>query len=145
MTPPAPLILPDTNILVHYIRRSALYQHIEATYALTQTPPPLLSIVSQGEILSLAAQFGWGQGKRQQVLQLLGRCVTINLDYVGLVEAYAEMDAYSLRIGRSIGDNDLWIAATARVTGALLLTTDKDFDHLHPAYLQRNWIDPKTR
>lgn len=29
-----------------------------------------------------------------------------------------------------MGKNDLWIAATAYVTGATLLTTDADFDHL---------------
>jgi len=38
---------------------------------------------------------------------------------------------------------DLWIAATAHATGARLLTTDKDFDHLHPAFVQRDWIDPR--
>ncbi len=41
-----------------------------------------------------------------------------------------------------MGKNDLWIAATANATGALLLTTDKDFDHLDGAFLNRVWIDP---
>ncbi len=138
------LFLADTNILVHYARRSALYQRIEATYHLTQSdPPPLISIVTRGEILSLAVQFGWGQRRRQELDRFVRRCTTVNLDYPGLLEAYAEMDAYSLAIGRKLGDNDLWIAATAKVTGALLLTTDKDFDHLHSAFIQRDWIDPK--
>jgi predicted nucleic acid-binding protein len=34
-----------------------------------------------------------------------------------------------------IGQNDLWIAATAWVTKAALITTDSDFDHLHPVFL----------
>jgi hypothetical protein len=38
------------------------------------------------------------------------------------------MEAYSLGIGRRIGDNDLSIAAAARVTGARLLRTDEDFN-----------------
>ena len=38
----------------------------------------------------------------------------------------------------------LWIASVARATGATLLTTDKDFDHLHPTHLQRVWIDPAS-
>ena len=42
-----------------------------------------------------------------------------------------------------MGKNDLWIAATAFVTKATLLTTDKDFDHMHPAFLQRDWINPR--
>lgn len=138
--------LPDTNILVHYARRSPLYLRVEAAYGLTHCiPPPIISIVTRGETLSLAAQFGWGQARRAELQQIMSRFVTISLDYPGLVEAYAELDAYSLSIGRRIGDNDLWIAATARVTNALLLTTDRDFDHLHPAFLQRDWIDPNTR
>ena len=41
-----------------------------------------------------------------------------------------------------LGKNDLWIAATAHVTGATLLTTDKDFDHLAGQFLKREWVDP---
>lgn len=33
---------------------------------------------------------------------------------------------------QNMGKNNLWIAACALATGATLLTTDKDFDHLHP-------------
>jgi tRNA(fMet)-specific endonuclease VapC len=40
--------------------------------------------------------------------------------------------------------NDLWIAATAAATGALLLTTDRDFDDLHPGSLRREWVDPES-
>ena len=145
IAPPMPF-LPDTNILVHYARRSPLYLRIEASYGLAHCiPPPIISIVTRGETLSLAAQFGWGQTRREELQQIMSRFVTINLDTPGLVEAYAELDAYSLSIGRKIGDNDLCIAATARVTNALLLTTDRDFDHLHPAFLQRDWIDPNTK
>ena len=41
-----------------------------------------------------------------------------------------------------MGKNDIWIAATAAVTGARLLTTDKDFDHFSGVYLERDWLDP---
>jgi len=40
-----------------------------------------------------------------------------------------------------MGKNDLWIAATAHVTGATLLTADADFDHLNGAFLNRVLID----
>lgn len=36
---------------------------------------------------------------------------------------------------RSMGKNDLWIAATASILSAKLLTTDNDFDHLDGVYL----------
>ncbi len=36
---------------------------------------------------------------------------------------------------RNMGKNDLWIAATAHVLGAKLLTTDADFNHLNEVFL----------
>lgn len=43
-----------------------------------------------------------------------------------------------------MGKNDLWIAAIAHVQQGVLLTTDKDFEHLHPLYLQVEHIDPEA-
>ena len=40
-----------------------------------------------------------------------------------------------------MGKNDLWIAATAHASGAVLVTTDKDFDHLHGIWLNREFVD----
>ncbi len=45
-------------------------------------------------------------------------------------------------MGRTMGENDLRIAAAANVTGAMILTTDLDFDHLDPTFLPVDWIDP---
>lgn len=44
---------------------------------------------------------------------------------------------------RQMGKNDLWIAATASVLKATLLTTDHDFDHLHTVFVEVVYIDPK--
>lgn len=41
--------------------------------------------------------------------------------------------------------NDLWIAATAHVTGATVLSTDKDFAHLDGVWLEYRFVDQKTR
>ena len=41
-----------------------------------------------------------------------------------------------------MGKNDIWIAATASVLDATLLTTDKDFDHLNNEFLNVIWLDP---
>ena len=43
-----------------------------------------------------------------------------------------------------MGKNDVWIAATAKVSGTTLLTTDGDFNHLCPAHLTRIRIDENT-
>jgi predicted nucleic acid-binding protein len=40
-----------------------------------------------------------------------------------------------------MGKNDLWIAATASVLEATLLTLDHDFNHLRNEFLQVETID----
>ncbi len=42
---------------------------------------------------------------------------------------------------RNMGKNDIWIAATASVLDATLLTTDKDFNHLDGEFFQVGKID----
>jgi len=137
--------LPDTNIIVHLVRQNLLSQWIQANYPLAPTDPaPILSIVTLGEILCLANRNRWGQRRRQIIADFVARCQVISLDYPGIIDAYVELEDYSRTVGRTMGDHDLWIAATAQVMGATLLTTDKDFDHLSPGYIQRVWIDPVT-
>ena len=140
-----PLSLPDTNILLTYVRQSALSAWIEARYALTTTnPTPIVSVVSEGELRSLARQLVWGSDKTRRMQDLLNLFPIVPLPYDGIVDAYAEIDDYSRRQGIATGKNDVWIAATAHVAGARLLTTDRDFDHLDGGFLQRDWIDPAT-
>ena len=74
----------------------------------------------------------------------LGFFQSQSIDDYEILRMYAVIDAYSESIGQSMGKNDLWIAATAAVTGATLLTTDRDFDKLAPRFLAREWIDPET-
>jgi tRNA(fMet)-specific endonuclease VapC len=59
------------------------------------------------------------------------------------MEAYAVIDASSKSMGVTMGKNDLWIAAAAHVTGFELITTDSDFDHLHPDFLSRALVGSK--
>jgi tRNA(fMet)-specific endonuclease VapC len=141
-----PRYLMDTPIVLAYARANELGRWIEATYQLLSNPEtPLISAVTIGEMLSLARQFDWGETRTQRLRELLLRFIAVPLEYAGLFDAYAELDDWSHRRGRAIGKNDLWIAATAHVTGALLLTTDLDFDALHPDHLMREWIDPASR
>jgi tRNA(fMet)-specific endonuclease VapC len=60
-----------------------------------------------------------------------------------ILDAYALIDAFSLSKGKRMDKNDVWIAASAAVTGATLMTTDRDFDLLDGTHIQRVWIDPK--
>lgn len=136
----------DTNMLIHYVRGDALATHLESLYSLRASQAsPIISVVTVGELRSLALQLAWGEAKLRQLQKLLEECVIVPLNLAGIIEAYAELDNYSVKAGRAMGKNDIWIAATAKATGTRLLPTDKDFDHLHPLHIQRDWIDPKAK
>lgn len=132
----------DTNILVAYIRAGSLGRYIEDMYKLSASPyKPLISVVSVGEILSLARQFdGWGEKKLLAMNTLLKELIRVDINDDRILDAYAELDEFT-RTHRTIGKNDVWIAATAKVTRAVLLTTDKDFDQFTPEHITRIWID----
>src|SRR5579862_6274467 len=112
----APLYLLDSNILVPLVRRDALGLRIQAMHdPLMVAPRPILSIVSAGELRSLAYQLKWGPSKSEQVRFLLNYFKNVSIDDADIIEAYAVLDAYSVAQGRSMGKNDLWIAAKAKV------------------------------
>lgn len=138
-----PRYLLDTSILVHYVRGKELGLHIEEKYTLKLAlSVPLISAVAEGELRSLALQFKWGPEKYRSLRAILDHFVVVQLDLPGIYDAYAEIDHFSRQSGIPMGKNDIWIAATAHVTHAHLLTCDKDFNHLNPAYLVSDYIDP---
>ncbi len=143
-----PLFLLDTNILVALIRGGQLGQYIDTTYQLRGQPyKPLICVVTKGEVLSLARQFGWQAAKLQALAQLLQNdVVVVDIDQTAVIDAYVEIEwvSHNHPVGAyNMGKNDLWIAAATKATGATLLTTDTDFDHLHPTQLQRIYIAPR--
>jgi predicted nucleic acid-binding protein len=153
-----PRYLLDTNVLLAYARENEVYQKIEALYGLlplsaatglpgTPSQAPLVSVVSVAEVLGMAQFRGWGGPKTAKLATLLARFPSVPIQRSELLDRYARIYAFSRRSGFDMAksQNDLWIAATASLTGAILLTTDKDFGHLDPVFLKREWIDPNTR
>lgn len=137
----------DTNILVHVLQRSLLGEHLVGALQLrARASTPLISAVSQGELLSLAAGNGWGKPRRDVLEELLNELVIVDVAASArpLLERYAALDQFSHAAGHQMGKNDLWIAASASETGSVLLTTDHDFDHLAPAQVRVWWLDPKA-
>jgi tRNA(fMet)-specific endonuclease VapC len=137
----------DTGILVHVARQSELYKQIEKEQQLGASDSlPMISVVSYGEILAFAHQRNWGTTKREEIQKVINKLIVIDINSGdnSLLESYAEMDAYSKdklhghSLGRSaikMGKNDLWIAATSKVSKAKLLTIDGDFDHLNGKFI----------
>ena len=145
---PPPVYLLDTTILLHLIRGKATGIYIDATYQLQkQIYTPLVCIVTHGEIWSLARENGWGEKKRRALEVMLSNLVTVDISPDPVIEAYVDVEDVSRRVpvgAVTMGKNDLWIAAVAKVTGATLLTCDRDFDHLHPGQITRIYVDPNS-
>jgi tRNA(fMet)-specific endonuclease VapC len=145
MPPPGGYLL-DTNILVHLVRMDDLGRYLDSTYSLSGGSNRfIVSIVTWGELKALAIGFGWGPARRADMLVMLGGFREADINDPSVLDAYADIDAWSRATGCKMGKNDLWIAATALVTGTTLLTTDKDFDHLHDPDPGRSWRVDRVR
>lgn len=145
----------DTGVVLGYIRAAGYAEYVEKKYAPFAPPnTPLISVVSKGEIYSLAKQFGWAGGKLKALDELLRKLPTVDISHDQIIQRYSEIDAFSLgkdkarplptgQTARVMGKNDLWIAATASVLNATLLAIDHDFDHLSSLFLNVIYIDQK--
>lgn len=104
--------------------------------------------------MALTEKFGWGGQKRSEMQKVLSEFPTVDLNKDSILDAYALIDVWTH--GKVVTDttfpappkpavtmkqNDLWIAATARASKAILLTTDKDFDHLNGICLKCYYVD----
>ena len=141
----------DTNILLIYIRDKATRQFLESTYRPFDVEnTPIISVVTVGEILSIARRNKWGNTKLNLLNDILNDLVIADINSEDVIDMYAEIDTFSQgklaskplgTSARNMGKNDLWIAATAAVLQCPLLTTDKDFSHLDEIYFEVITID----
>lgn len=139
----------DTGILIHYLKNSPIIPAVE-NFLYQNSYSSVISVVTKAELLTIAAINGWGTQKINHLENLLASFAYVDIEYnnTELLNAYVSIDAFSRRRGlapdgsslqgsaRNMGKNDLWIAATARTLKAVLLTTDKDFDHLNNIFLE---------
>lgn len=142
MIPPDELILLDTGVLLHLLRRKAQGRRIEQNYSLSTRPErPLISIITVGEILAIARRNDYSTEKRDVLHQILREFVIVEIRRP-IAERFAEILTIQQAKGQPIGDNDTWIAATAKTTGSTLLTTDRgDFGKLDPGLVKVEFID----
>lgn len=128
------LISLDTNVLVHWIRQNPTGIQLRDSYRLHErSDRPIYSTVVEGEIRSLAKIWSWGQSKLDALDQLLAELVRVDAGLPDVVEAYAEIYAADHSGGHNTGQNDIWIAATTKAAGAVLLSCDRDCVWMSPA------------
>ena len=145
----------DTNIILLYLKDHPTKTLIEETYGpFLPENNPIISIVTVAEIRSIAAKNNWGEKRIKIVEEFMNELIVVEIRFNDLINAYAEIDAFSqgklkdrpLKVtARNMGKNDLWIAATAHVTQAKLITTDKDFEHLAGEYFEVIIINRHTK
>ena len=141
----------DTNIILLRVRNNSYVKQFIVGQELFRQNDAIISVVSLGECLSIMGQNKWGIKKKVQFYQAISHMGIIPVKQQDLVQAYADIDQYSQGklasvdfTPRNMGKNDLWIAATAYVTNATLVTTDKDFDHLNERFIKVIYLDPLT-
>lgn len=141
----------DTNIIIVYSKDGAIARRIEAEYKLFTAENNLaVSIVTIAEINSLVHQQGISGKRRENLGRILVDIYKIDISYADILQKYEEIDAFSQCkhqkvpspfSPRNMGKNDLWIAATAAALNVPLVTTDKDFGHLAPTFIELILID----
>lgn len=141
MLPGSDILLLDTSVVVDLARNNRSGKAILRTYSLTnRTDRPLISIITIGEMLGLAKSLAWTADQTRVLHELLSEFVTLEIT-PEVVEAYADLVALSRTRNRTMGQqNDMWIAATAKVTGAVLLTGDAGFQWLNPQFIRVEYI-----
>lgn len=141
------LYLLDTNVLLALLRGKELGEFVTRTYRLREVlRRPLISIVSHGELLAMAKRQNWSQKRMESLNSILDSMVTLDLNDPSILEGYVAVDQANMQVksgARTLSNNDMWIAATTCAAKAVLLTTDKDFLHLHQGICTVEYIDPQ--
>ncbi len=147
----------DTSILLHQIRQSSAFASWNRQFNFFQQGNRnFISIVTEGEIYSIAIQRNWKQAKLQDLEKHLKTLTPLTIAKRTVIDAYAKIDAYSQgklsgqplppgMSARNMGKNDLWIAATAHVINATLVTTDADFNHLDGKFISHLKLEAITK
>jgi predicted nucleic acid-binding protein len=138
----------DTNIVLHATRQnSQVSAALDAQFQLSQLPfRPAVCEVSIGELLAFAQ--GWGERRRDLLRRTIDELLVIPIGreeiYLRWAELYSHARAQGLPIQHD--HNDVWIAATARVAGLRLLSTDVNaFLPLRGTpWVDVTVLDPKT-
>ena len=143
----------DTNIFVQ-LSKSKKPSAFLKTLIKEEDARIYLSIVTLAEARSIAFRNAWGETKWNILDSIIKRLTVVDINE-SLLNAYVHIDSYSQRRNpsfqeygfatpRNMGKNDLWIASTAALLGLTLVTTDKDFGHLHQVFMEVKRITPET-
>ena len=122
------LIVLDSCAIIQLLRNNEVGQRLEQQYySSARRNDILISSVTYAEVLAFATYQQWSPHKIALLEEYMNQLPIVNVGDHEVVEMYVELYVVARKRGRTMGQNDLWIAATAKAADAILLTTDKDF------------------
>jgi predicted nucleic acid-binding protein len=131
-----PLFLLDTNAVSDFMRGNPTL----ASKVSASTDPVVTSVIVRGEILQGIERLP--AGRRRSQLEVLATAVLAMLPCKTLTvrdaEGYALVKTQVERLGFSMDENDLWIAAATMTLGATLVSRDADFCRI-PGVIVEDW------
>ena len=87
-----------------------------------RSAPVLVSTVSVGELAA-------GMNTNEAARRLVSRFRRVNL-FTEVALAAADIDRQLIGLGLRLGENDTWLAGTARYYGVPIVSNDADFDRV---------------
>lgn len=135
----------DTSVVLHATRaNSAVPGAIDAQFGLSSSRfRPAICEVTVAELIAFSSN--WSEPRKDLLKTQIDKTLIIPIAHPGVHQRWAEMSSALRSAGLTVGQNDIWIAATASVTGMILLTTDRDFLMIkRVAELDVRVLDSKT-
>lgn len=111
----------------------------------------IISVINYAEIYTLAKRNNWGSAKHDALKKLLNSLPIVYLNSLSIVEKYIDITLFCQGkhpkcppgfTSKELDDNDKWIAATASLLRATLITADKDFLPLDKVFLRVEYVPP---
>lgn len=138
---PNDLISLDTNVLIHWLRQNDTGIRLRDTFKLHErSDRPIYSTIVEGELRALAAFLNWGKDRMDELERLLAELVRVDAGLPDVVKAYAEIYIADRSGAHNTGQNDMWIAATTKAAGAVLLTCDSDCVWMNPGIVAVEFV-----
>lgn len=135
-----PKFLVDTDILIYLRQRRS--PQITARFRALEAGEAAMSVITHGELLYGAERSQERERSLKAVNELSSLLPVLALPEETSTE-YGQMRAELERRGASIGNNDLWIAAHAKVAGLILVTNnEKEFRRIAGLRVE-NWVSVK--
>lgn len=89
----------------------------------------VISVVTIGELRAGALQAGRGDRKRSELEATINAYVAVDVD-AETADIWSRLQAECVRLGRNVGLNDLWIAATSVRLGCPVASLDGDYERI---------------